>query len=31
MTENNYFFKKRTYQDTEQKEGCSSNPYIIAL
>ena len=26
-----FFLKKSTYQNTEQKEGCSCNLYIIAL
>ena len=31
MMENNYFFKKSTYEDAEQKQGCSCNLYIIPL
>ena len=30
MMENNYFFKKSTYQNTKQKEGCPYNLHIIA-
>ena len=31
MMENKYFFKKSTYQNTEQNERCSYNFYFIAL
>ena len=29
--ENNFVFRKRTYQNTEQKQGCSCNLYIARI